>query len=193
MRIVGGLLTGLLGLAALIVTGGLTGTGLSGYEGWWIFPPIGLPLVGLFFATTWALWTGRRVRPVVGSWLLLAALVWSVFFAILLDALLREIARSTSPLAAIGLVALVPFAPAVIAAAGIAWPLLWRQGVALAPFAFFGIALSWLAAWIRLLASVANAPGLLSPEAGLVYAFFATPLALSLIAGLTLALARPRR
>ncbi|MCX7689489.1 hypothetical protein [Thermoflexus sp.] len=154
MRIVGGLLTGLLGLAALIVTGGLTATGLSGYEAWWIFPPIGLPLVGLFFATTWALGAGRRVRPVIGSWLALAALTWSALFGVLFYVMLQEVTRSLSPFATIGFVALMPLWPPVVLAVLLSWPLLWRQGIIWAPLALLGVALIWIASWVHLLSRV---------------------------------------
>jgi len=51
----------------LLTIGFALGRRAQGDEAPWINFPIGLPLVAVFFAIAWALWTGHRVRPVLGD------------------------------------------------------------------------------------------------------------------------------
>jgi len=193
-RIGGGLLF-LLGLVLLLlVIVFVLGGAAQGEDDSWISVS-GLPLVALLLATAWALWTGRRVRPVLGIWILVAGLVYSALFAWLTFRISWGVRQSPHLLAGIAFVALLPFWPIVVFLMLLAWWLLRRSEVAFAPYGFIGIALAWLVAFAGFLVILPDQgpmgflyelwknPG----ETWPVLAFFLTP------AMLALGLARMRR
>ena len=193
-RIGGGLLF-LLGLVLLllVIVSVLVGAAQGEDDSW--ISVSGLPLVALLLATAWALWTGRRVRPVLGIWILVAGLVYSALFAGLTFWISWGVRQSTHFLAGIAFVGLVPFWPIVVFLMLLAWWLLRRSEVAFAPYGFIGIALAWLVAFAGFLVILPDQgpmgflyelwknPG----ETWPVLAFFLTP------AMLALGLARMRR
>jgi len=127
-RIVGSLLVTLVGLLALFLTVGFAlGTRAQNYEGWWISLPVGLPLVWTLFGLAWAIGAKRRARPVVGILIALGALEYAGFFAYATFRISRQVAESTSPLAGIGYLALLPLWLMVFLFTLIAWALLRGQ------------------------------------------------------------------
>jgi hypothetical protein len=151
---------------------------------WIIF--IGLPLVAVFFPTAWALWTSRRVRPVLGGGSLMAALMYSVLLAWLTIYISLGVRRSTSLFAGLAFIVLLPFWPVVVFLMLLAWWLLRRPGAAFASWGFIGIALAWLVAFVGLLVILPDEGPIVwwlltRPEEKLpVLAFFLTPAVLAL-------------
>jgi len=188
-RRVGGGLLFLIGLVLLLLS---IGSALSAMvQGDWdplIYVYIGLPLVAVFFPTAWALWTGHRVRPVLGGGSLMAALMYSVLLAWLTIYTSLEVRHSTSLFAGLAFIVLLPFWPVVVFLTLLAWWLLRRHGSAFAPWGFIGIALAWLVAFAGLSVifpeegPIARWRELLTrPEETLpVLAFFLTPAVLAL-------------
>jgi hypothetical protein len=155
---------------------------------WIIF--IGLPLVAVFFPTAWALWTSRRVRPVLGGGSLMAALMYSVLLAWLTIYISLEVRRSTSLFAGLAFIVLLPFWPVVVFLMLLAWWLLRRPGAAFASWGFIGIALAWLVAFVGFLVILPDEGPIVGPilwwlltrpeEKLPVLAFFLTPAVLAL-------------
>jgi len=143
-RIGGGLLFLLVLVLLLLVIVFALGGAAQGEEVFLIISVSFLPLVALLLATAWALWTGRRVRPVLGTWILVAGLVYSALFAGLTFWISWWVRQSTSFFAAAAFVVLLPFWPVVVFLMLLAWWLLRRSEVAFAPYGFIGIALAWL-------------------------------------------------
>jgi hypothetical protein len=188
---VGGGLLFLMGLVLLLcIIAFALGTMAQGEEAletlWIIF--IGLPLVAVFFPTAWALWTSRRVRPVLGGGSLMAALMYSVLLAGLTIYISWWVRQSPSLLAGIAFIALLPFWPVVMFLMLLAWWLLRRPGAAFASWGFIGIALAWLVAFVGLLVILPDEGPIVwwrelltRPEETLpVLAFFLTPAVLAL-------------
>lgn len=172
----------------LLIVGFALGTAAQGYEAPWISVPIGLPLVAALIPTAWALWAGRRVRPVAGMALAGAALGYGLSLTLLTWGIAGGVAKRTDWLAGTAFIALLPFPPGILLFAFLAWLLLRRQGIPAAPFLFLGIALSFAAAWAGLWVYFPRLWG--DPEALPVHAFFLIPALLVLGMGMTLGRAR---
>lgn len=148
VRIAARILVTLIGLWLLFPSLAL-GVGTSqSYEGWWVILSLGLPLAALFLAIAWALWTGRRVRPVAGIWMAVAALVYTAFLAWATIVAAEVVRHSTSLFAGLAFIVPVLLWPLPVLFTLIAGILLWKQGAALGRLLFMGIALGWLTAWI---------------------------------------------
>lgn len=185
-RRAGGCLLFLIGLVLLfLMVGFALSTAAQGYEAPWISFPLGLPLVAAVIPTAWALWTGRRVRPVAGMALASAALGYGLSFTLLTGWIAGEVAKSTSGLAGLAFIALLPFPPGILLFAFLAWLLLRRQGSRAAPFLFLGIALSFVAAWASWLLRL-RIPAGPAHENLAIHAFFLISALLTLMMGMTL-------
>lgn len=187
MRVVANVLITLIGLFVLFLTVGFAfGIRASNHEGWWVGLPIGLPPTWTLLGLAWAMWTGRRARPITGLLTALGALEYAAFFAYATFAISREVARSTGLLAGIAYLALFPLWGLVVLFTVLAWVLLRGQGVRRARFVFLVVALAWLAAWLGFWGIWLSRPGtdgLLAPRFWVIHGFFLLPALFTLTLG----------
>ncbi|HXF68272.1 MAG TPA: hypothetical protein VNK89_00565 [Thermoflexus sp.] len=207
LRWIGAVLFGLAGcVLAFLSVGGALATLQQRYEAWWGFLLLGLPLAAVLLGTAWALGAGQRVRPVVGTLLAIAALVYTLALAGITIAASTAVARARDLFAGLAFVPAAMFWPAPVLLTALAGALLWKQGMRLAPYLLTGIALGWLTGWAGLwvvllgsasppspvnrLSRVAEPSGweswayrlglLIHPEAWPAHLFFLLPAALAL-------------
>lgn len=178
LRWMGVILCGLLGGGLVFLSlGGAFATWQQAYEAWWIFL-LGLPIAAIFLGTSWALGTRRRVRPVAGILVAIAALVYTLFLVWFTIVTAISVARSPHWLAGLGFVPVVMFWPIPVLLIVLAGGLLWKQGARLTPYLFAGIALGWLIGWAGFCVIFPELLGV--PEAWPVHPFFLLPLILAL-------------
>ncbi|MCS7286698.1 MAG: hypothetical protein RMK30_06295 [Anaerolineae bacterium] len=148
-RILGGTFIALAGLALFIlIVLFAAGTRTQNYESWWISIPTGFPLVWLLLGLAWAVWTRRRIRPVAGILTAFGALWYAVFFAYATFGITRAVIESTSPLAGIAYLALIPIWFIALLSTLLGWALLRGQNIPWVRFVYLSISLAWLVAWL---------------------------------------------
>nr|BAL57510.1 hypothetical protein HGMM_F51C01C30 [uncultured Chloroflexota bacterium] len=158
------------GVLLALMIGFAISTFLQHYQAWWISFPYGIPLLAISLAIAVALFSGQRVRPALGMWLLIAALWYSLLFLFAVVAL--------SWFACLYVLPLWPLV--VVPMVGAGW-LLRGQHVRYAPWLFAGISICWILAFIAILFIIVPIDSSIELADALAIAFFFVPALLALL------------